>query len=89
MDKELNSAWTEANRHRTKLIRDFELHHQCCGFHSITDRPFPPKDPIEQTCSEVYGFKVPCKAELTKDFERWQKGIQSLLLVQVTVLVRV
>ncbi|KAG0083596.1 hypothetical protein BGZ92_010632 [Podila epicladia] len=95
IDKELNSAWTGANRHRTKLIRDFELRHQCCGFNSITDRPFPPvdkpKDPKEpqmQTCSvnPAYGFQVPCKAELTKDFERWQKGIQYLLIVQVTIL---
>ncbi|KAG0351140.1 hypothetical protein BGZ54_003404 [Gamsiella multidivaricata] len=92
MDKELNSAWTETNRHRTKLISDFELRHQCCGFNSITDRPFPPvgkpKEPKKQTCSvnSAYGFQVPCKAELTKDFERWQKGIQHLLLAQVTML---
>ncbi|KAG0351247.1 hypothetical protein BG005_009266 [Podila minutissima] len=98
MDKELNSAWTEASRHRTKLISDFELRHQCCGFNHITDRPFPPvdkpkdpekpKDPSLQTCSEntAYGFQVPCKAELAKDFERWQKRIQHLLLVQVTML---
>ncbi|KAF9104345.1 hypothetical protein BGX27_010130 [Mortierella sp. AM989] len=92
MDKELNSAWTETNRHRTKLISDFELRHQCCGFNSVVDRPFPPKDkPKEtnpQTCSvnPAYGFKVPCKAELAKDFERWQKGIQYLLVIQVTML---
>ncbi|KAI1291445.1 hypothetical protein EDD11_008926 [Mortierella claussenii] len=92
MEKELNRAWTETNRHRTKLISDFELRYQCCGFNSITDRPFPPVDKPEerkpQTCSvnHAYGFKVPCKAELTKDFERWQKGIQHLLLVQMTLL---
>ncbi|KAF9079469.1 hypothetical protein BGX23_003961, partial [Mortierella sp. AD031] len=92
MDKELNSAWTETNRHRTKLISDFELRHQCCGYNSITDRPFPPvdkpKEPKPQTCSvnPAYGFQVPCKAELTKDFERWQRGIQRLLLAQVTML---
>ncbi|KAG0209498.1 hypothetical protein BGX28_010270 [Mortierella sp. GBA30] len=92
MDRELNSAWTEANRHRTKLISDFELRHQCCGFNSITDRPFPPvdkpKEPKPQTCSvnPAYGFKVPCKAELTKDFERWQKRIQHLLLAQLSML---
>ncbi|KAG0248352.1 hypothetical protein BG011_000171 [Mortierella polycephala] len=95
MDKELNSAWTEASRHRTKHISDFELRHQCCGYNSITDRPFPPvgnpkepKEPKRQTCSENldYGFQVPCKAELTKDFERWQKGIQHLMLAQVTML---
>ncbi|KAF9344345.1 hypothetical protein BGX26_004506 [Mortierella sp. AD094] len=94
MDIELNSAWTESIRHRTKLIRDFELRHQCCGFNSIKDRPFPPVDkPGEsepQTCSlnPAYGFQVPCKAELAKDFERWQKRIQHLLLVQVTMLLK-
>ncbi|KAF9324101.1 hypothetical protein BG006_000871, partial [Podila minutissima] len=98
MDKELNSAWTEASRHRTKLISDFELRHHCCGFNHLTDRPFPPvykpkdpekpKDPSLQTCSEntAYGFQVPCKAELAKDFEQWQKRIQHLLLVQVTMV---
>ncbi|KAF9133385.1 hypothetical protein BGX30_012305 [Mortierella sp. GBA39] len=95
MDKELNSAWTDAIRHRTQQISDFELRHHCCGFASISDRPFPPKDkpdtpPDElKTCSEngSYGFNVPCKAELTKDFARWQTRIQQLLLVQVTMLV--
>ncbi|KAG0037496.1 hypothetical protein BGZ82_002408 [Podila clonocystis] len=107
MDKELNSAWTEANRHRIKHISDFELRHRCCGFNSITDRAFPPlppadkkppadkqpptdkpKKPESESCSKnhAYGFQVPCKAELTKDFERWQKGIQRLLLVQMTML---
>ncbi|KAF9277574.1 hypothetical protein BGZ88_001081, partial [Linnemannia elongata] len=99
MDKELNSAWTDANRHRTQHISDFELRHHCCGFNAISDRPFPPKDPKdpkdpnkpkepEKTCSEnpSYGFKVPCKAELSKDFARWQTRIQQLLLVQLIML---
>ncbi|KAF9309201.1 hypothetical protein BG003_010034, partial [Podila horticola] len=92
MDKELNSAWTESNRHRTKLISDFELRYHCCGFNSISDRPFPPtnnpSNPNLQTCSKnsSYGFQVPCKADLTKDFERWQKRIQHLLFAQVTML---
>ncbi|KAF9169458.1 hypothetical protein BGX21_002889 [Mortierella sp. AD011] len=96
MDKELNSVWTDAIRHRAKLISEFEIHHQCCGFYHITDRPFPPvinkrkpDDTRPLTCNEnpLYGYKVPCKAELAKDFERWQRGIQRLLLVQVTMLV--
>ncbi|KAF9997467.1 hypothetical protein BGZ80_007005 [Entomortierella chlamydospora] len=95
MDKELNSVWTDAYRHRTKLISEFEIHHQCCGFNHITDRPFPPvvdkrkpDDTRPLTCNEnpLYGYKVPCKAELAKDFGRWQRGIQRLLLVQVTML---
>ena len=100
MDKELNSAWTDASRHRQSLISHFELRHQCCGFNHITDRPFPPKpkepkeprepvDPKRLICNEnpAYGFQVPCKAELAKDFERWQKGIQHLLVFQATMLV--
>lgn len=98
MDTELNKAWTDAVRHRTQYISDFELRHHCCGYNSISDRPFPPLDkpnkpgePKEpkQTCSEnpTYGFKVACKAELAKDFTRWQTRIQQLLLVQVTMLV--
>ncbi|KAF9126552.1 hypothetical protein BGW39_006543 [Mortierella sp. 14UC] len=98
MDKELNNAWTDSIRHRTSLISDFELRHRCCGYDSITNRPFPPivtkppkegEEPKPQTCHEnpAYGFKVPCKAELHKDFGRWQKRIQQLLLVQVTMMV--
>ncbi|ORZ12937.1 hypothetical protein BCR41DRAFT_98183 [Lobosporangium transversale] len=94
MGIELNNAWTEANRHRTKLISDFELRHECCGYNHISDRPFPPiapkgsEKPKDRTCSEndAYGFKVACKADLTKDFERWHKGIRNLLLGQVTIL---
>ncbi|KAF9958121.1 hypothetical protein BGZ72_000865 [Mortierella alpina] len=90
MDKELNSAWTDANRHRTKLISDFELRHQCCGYTSIADRPFPPKieGRFPLTCSEndAYGFQVPCKANLAQNFGRWQKGIQHLLLAQLALL---
>ncbi|KAF8949240.1 hypothetical protein BGZ47_007950 [Haplosporangium gracile] len=91
MDKELNSAWTEAYRHRRQHISDFQLRHQCCGFGHINDRPFPPKkdDPTAPPpCSEniAYGFKVSCRAELSKDFVRWQTWIQHLLLAQVTML---
>ncbi|KAK3839995.1 MAG: hypothetical protein JOS17DRAFT_725636, partial [Linnemannia elongata] len=91
MDKELNSAWTDASRHRTQHISDFELRHHCCGYDSLSERPFPPKNPKDpkQICSEnpAYGFKVPCKAELAKDFRRWQTRIQQLLLIQMTMLV--
>ncbi|KAG0327317.1 hypothetical protein BGZ99_007912, partial [Dissophora globulifera] len=89
MDGELNDAWTQTNRHRKNFISDFELRHRCCGYHSISDRPFPSgSNPDEPTCSvhKAYGFKVPCKADLTKDFERWQKGIQHLLLAQMAML---
>ncbi|KAF9542490.1 hypothetical protein EC957_001932 [Mortierella hygrophila] len=91
MDKELNNAWTDTYRHRQHHISDFELRHHCCGLNHLTDRPFPPVDKptLGETCSEniSYGFKVPCKAELSKDFARWQTRIQQLLLVQVTMLV--
>src|SRR5690606_38582623 len=91
MERELNSAWTEAYRHRTGLVRDFELRHQCCGYNSVQDRSFPPYDPKNPvaSCTEdpTYGFKVSCKPELSKDFERWQSGIQNLLIVQVTMMV--
>ncbi|KAG9322094.1 hypothetical protein KVV02_005578 [Mortierella alpina] len=82
MNKELNNAWTDGFRHRTKLISDFELRHHCCGFNSPKERAIPEK------CSEneAYGFQVPCVDDLAKDFGRWQKGIQYLLLTQLAML---
>ncbi|KAG0292748.1 hypothetical protein BGZ96_003728 [Linnemannia gamsii] len=82
MEGELNNVWTGAFRHRKALISDFERRHQCCGYEQVNQRAIP------KNCSEdpKYGFKVPCKAELTKDYERWQNRIQHLLLAQVTML---
>ncbi|KAG0369735.1 hypothetical protein BGX24_002312 [Mortierella sp. AD032] len=98
MEKEMNHAWTDAIRHRDGLISSFELRHECCGLNSLVDRPFPPlwgkdKGPLEpsdprQPCSTniAYGFQVPCRAELGKDFGRWQTRIQYLLLAEATML---
>ncbi|KAF9148331.1 hypothetical protein BG015_009937 [Linnemannia schmuckeri] len=94
MEKELNNAWTEAFRHREQHISDFQLRHHCCGLNHINDRSFPPfvekpKDTTPLPCSKnlSYGFKVACRAELSKDFARWQTRIQHLLLAQVTILI--
>lgn len=98
MERELNTAWRDTNRHSPSLISDFELRHHCCGYNHIKDMPFPPdkkETPDDRTpepqCykNPVYGFKVPCKAELTNGFERWQRRIQQLLFVQLTMLVRI
>ncbi|KAF9908807.1 hypothetical protein EC991_009510 [Linnemannia zychae] len=94
MEGELHAAWVDANRHNRLLIKNFELRHQCCGYKSIKENAFPPLNPkkgedVGPPChlNKAYGFQLPCQGELTKDFERWQKRIRELLLVQVTVMV--
>jgi len=83
LDKELNRAWTDGYRRRRRsLISDFELRHHCCGYNSVTERAFPEDCAV----NVAYGFSVPCNADLAKDFWRWQKGIQQLLLTQLAML---
>ncbi|GJJ75031.1 hypothetical protein EMPS_07389 [Entomortierella parvispora] len=92
---EIFNAWGVAFKQRT-LIGDFQLRHHCCGFNNVRDRSYPPYhqnpdpgDPANLPCpiNPRFEFQEPCKDLLTKDFWRWQNGIQHLLLVQLTMLV--
>ncbi|KAF8977624.1 hypothetical protein BGZ52_006872 [Haplosporangium bisporale] len=84
MDKELNSAWTESSRHRTKLISDFELRHHCCGYNSITDRPFPPAEPKPKEPKEPKEPEDPKKPKTCSEHSAY--GFKLPLLLLVTTL---
>ena len=96
MDIELNGAWSIAFKPRNRfLVRDFELRHRCCGYNNLIDRSHPPDEPHNDDPNKIppcwenpdFGFDVPCRAKLVKDYWLWQNEIQHLLLVQVTMLV--
>ncbi|KAI0508305.1 hypothetical protein F5B22DRAFT_425404 [Xylaria bambusicola] len=73
---ELEGAWQLLwHKHDGRAIERIQNAFDCCGFHSVVDRPWP-----KQECQKIYGRHIPCDGPWSASMQR-TSGLQFAVAV--------